>query len=170
MNNQKINNQFNEHINLAYWIANKYVSNYQKEKEDLYQEALIGLWKATCSFNKNKKVKFTTYAGVVINNEILLYLRKLKKVALDISIYTQIDENLCILDTIEDYATEMDEHLELEIIKQAIENLPDRKARVLKLWLSGYKQQEIAEKMKLSQSRIARLKNDEIKKIQKSFL
>ena len=62
-------------------IANKYRANYSEEFEDIKQLALIGLWKAVTRYNG--KNALSTFAYVVIQNEINLYLRKIKKISQD---------------------------------------------------------------------------------------
>lgn len=62
---------------------NKYINtmikSYEKigiEKEELVQEATIGLYKAIKSYNYNKNTSFKTYATQCIKNELNTFLRK----------------------------------------------------------------------------------------------
>lgn len=48
------------------------------EVEDLFEIGCIGLIKAVDNFNYKRNVKFSTYAVKCINNEIFMYLKKLK--------------------------------------------------------------------------------------------
>ena len=50
--------------------------NSKEDKEDLFSVGLIGLTRATDTFNTNCGIKFSTYATACIKNEILLYLKK----------------------------------------------------------------------------------------------
>ena len=68
---------FNKNIKIAYKIANRYLTNYASEYEDIKQIALMGLWKAVSTFNNTHA--FSTYAYTVISNEINYYLRTVKK-------------------------------------------------------------------------------------------
>ena len=65
MTNKEI---FNNNINIAYKIANKYLINYRNEYEDIKQVALLGLWKAVLTFKNG--YAFSTYAYPVIQNAI----------------------------------------------------------------------------------------------------
>ncbi len=50
------------------------------DKEDLYQEGVIGLIKAYNNFDANKEVKFSTYAFPYIVGEVNEYIRKNKAI------------------------------------------------------------------------------------------
>ncbi len=166
---------FKKHVDFAYWIANKYVKSYTPEREDIYQEALKGLWKAVLSFDSSKKIKFMSYAGRVITNEVLMYLRKLKKSALNISIYTPLNEQQCLLDTIKDdmcCVLEIEEKMDLDIVRDILNNydLQDRAIEAFKLLLQGKTQKEVAKKMKITQPAVAGMKDRAMRKIQKIYL
>jgi RNA polymerase sigma factor (sigma-70 family) len=44
-------------------------------KEDLFQTALLGLWKACMNFDESKNCQFSTYARACIKNELLMAQR-----------------------------------------------------------------------------------------------
>lgn len=84
----KIDNDFVElNKKLVYSIVNKYASNYNKE--DLYQVGMIAVMKASEMFDKDKGVKFSTFAYKYILGEILKYIREDKgiRVSRDIISY-----------------------------------------------------------------------------------
>lgn len=71
---------FSRNVKLAYKIANKFSSGKDQEtREDIVSESHIGLVKAFNTLDLDKGYKFTTYAGMVIQNQILQYLRKYKR-------------------------------------------------------------------------------------------
>lgn len=55
---------FEENMKIAYKVAHNFIQklNLYNEEEDVFQEALIGLWKATESYDESKKIKFSTFA------------------------------------------------------------------------------------------------------------
>ena len=84
---------FNNNVKLAYKIANMYRINYAEEYDDIKQLALEGLWKAIINYNNS--TRFSTYAYIVMHNNIRMYLRKIKsKNSRTFSIEEPIRENL----------------------------------------------------------------------------
>lgn len=66
-------------INLVRSIINKrYLSKNPELYEDMLQEGIVGLLKAENTFDESMGFKFTTYAYKVINNEILMFLKRYK--------------------------------------------------------------------------------------------
>ena len=63
---------------VLYQVNNKFKS-VEYDKKDLVSIGNIGLIKAVTTFDKSKNVEFATYATRCIDNEILMFLRKLKK-------------------------------------------------------------------------------------------
>lgn len=46
------------------------------DQEDLFQEAMLALWKAEHTFDQQRGVKFATYASRVINNRLIDIVRR----------------------------------------------------------------------------------------------
>lgn len=89
---------FEKNTLMAYKIANRYRTNYNRYYEDIKQEALLGLWKSCQTYNES--TKFSTYAYVCISNTINMYIRGLRKHEdHNISIYTLTVDNLSIEDS-----------------------------------------------------------------------
>ena len=72
-------------LRLVVFLAKKY-ENTNVDLEDLVSIGSIGLIKAINTFSSNKNIKLATYASRCIDNEILMYLRKNKKVKSEVSI------------------------------------------------------------------------------------
>lgn len=70
-----IDAQIAGHTGLAHRIANHYLPTALYDREDYYQLALIGLWKA-CQAYQPDKGPFASYAAQVMHNEIRMVLRK----------------------------------------------------------------------------------------------
>lgn len=70
-----VDDLFNNNIDLVKRLVNK-LYNYYYDKEDLYQVGLMGLYNASLHFDKNKNVKFTTYAVYYILGEIKRELKE----------------------------------------------------------------------------------------------
>lgn len=165
---------FNKNINIAYKIANQYLSNYPNEYEDIKQVALLSLWQSVERFDNSKGFAFSTFAYKVIFNNINCYLRKPKQIyANTISLDTPIDENLTIKDIIKDNFDIFDklEYEEINQIKNNIlNNLSDRDKQIYKKLLDGKTQYEIATEFNLSQAQICRIWQKINNKIKQNYL
>ena len=159
-------------IRLAISVAQKF--SYEEDYESV---AMIGLIKAADTFDIEKGIRFATYAARVIQNDILMYIRKNKRYPKIISLETIIpgtDENPL---TIKDTLSYEDERLmNLEQAEQTLElhrilhSLPDRECKIICLLYGigvnrSYKQNEVAERFGLSQSYISRLEKNILNKM-----
>jgi len=159
-------------IRLAISVAQKF--SYEEDYESV---AMIGLIKAADTFDIEKGNRFATYAARVIQNDILMYIRKNKRYLPIISFETIIpgtDENPL---TIEDTLSYEDEQLmNLEQAEQTLElhniihSLPDRECKIICLLYGigesrSYRQNEVAKRLGLSQSYISRLEKNILKKM-----
>jgi len=170
--NERRESLITNNIRLAISVAQKF-----SYEEDFESVAMIGLIKAADTFDIEKGIRFATYAARVIQNDILMYIRKNKKYLKIISFETIIpgtDENPL---TIEDTLSYEDERLKnLEQAEQNLElhriihSLPDRECKIICLLYGigesrSYRQKEVAERFGLSQSYISRLEKDILKKM-----
>lgn len=91
-----------EHLKLAYNIASSLKKKYDEFYwDDIEGSALLGLTKAASNYNIENEAKFSTYASICIQNEILMYLRKVK-------IYNEnIEKNLEEILTIDKNGSEL---------------------------------------------------------------
>ena len=67
-----------ENIRLAYWTAEKF-RGCGVEHEDVVGCCMLGLVKATGAYKTEKGVSFTTFAVRVMQNEVCLELRKVRR-------------------------------------------------------------------------------------------
>src|SRR5699024_11041409 len=85
-------NKLIEHnLRLVAHIVKKF-DNTGEQNEDLISIGTIGLIKGVESFKTGKGIKLVTYAARCIENEILMYLRTLKKIRKNVSLYSLIDK------------------------------------------------------------------------------
>jgi len=145
--------------------------NVTYDKKDLISIGCIGLIKAVDTFDTNKSIKFLQYARVCIDNEILMFLRKLNKInminSLDQNIIEDFDGNtLTLLDVIGDETINIQEdyvHDENKtIIRNLVLKLPEFEREIIMLYFGFYNnreftQKEISEILNYSQSYISRV-------------
>ena len=147
------------------------------DKKDLVSIGNIGLMKAITTFDTSKKVEFSTYATRCIDNEILMFLRKLKKEKSDsleeTIIKNEDGDELKIEDKISDGTDITEEYMRNEtykIIRQIVNGLPERDKKIILLHFGFYNnkihtQKEISDIMSISQSYVSRLITKIVKKL-----
>ena len=152
--------------------------------EDLISIGTIGLIKAVNTFNSGKKIKLATYASRCIENEILMYLRKISsqrtEVSFDEPLNTDWDGNELlhsdILGTDEDEVSRpLEDDADRQMLMAAIDCLNEREKTIIlmRFGLSGsgeYTQKEVADMMGISQSYISRLEKKIIDRLRREML
>ena len=165
-------------LRLVVFLAKKY-ENTNVDLEDLVSIGTIGLIKGINTFSKDKNIKLATYASRCIDNEILMHLRKTKKLKTEVSIeaslsYDSEGNELHIEDVIgtdKDIVTrgiEEDQDKKIMINEVMRLNPRDRDIIILRYGLLGKKeltQKEVAEKLGISQSYISRIEKKVIKRL-----
>ncbi|MBR5320539.1 MAG: RNA polymerase sporulation sigma factor SigE [Clostridia bacterium] len=165
-------------LRLVVYIAKKF-ENSGVNIEDLISIGTIGLIKAVNTFSPEKNIKLATYASRCIENEILMYLRKIAsqkvEISLDEPLNTDWDGNeLMLADVLgsdgDEINREMEEEDEKRILLQVIDTLPEREKEIIDMRFGlGEKeeltQKQVADKLGISQSYISRLEKRIIKKI-----
>ncbi len=165
-------------LRLVVFLAKKY-ENTGIDLEDLVSIGNIGLIKGINTFSSDKNIKLATYASRCIDNEILMYLRKNKKVKCEVSIDQalsfDVDGNELhledVIGTEKDVVTkEIEDELDKSLIINEILKLKprDREIMILRYGLLGtdeFTQKEVADKMGISQSYISRIEKKVIKRL-----
>lgn len=180
---QEAKNKIIEHnIRLVFMAVNRF-KLVPYEKKELMAVGLEGLVKSVNTFDINKGFKFSTYASRVINNEILLFMRKNKKhnynMELEQTLTTDHDGNeLELLETLSDqnsdFVSDYENKEVYAIIREFVGNLPDKERQVIMMYYGfiddkTYSQKEIAEVLKMTQSGVSRIRIKAVRKL-KSYL
>lgn len=165
-------------LRLVVFIAKKFEYGYSN-LEDLISIGTIGLIKAVKTFCPEKNVKLATYASRCIENEILMYLRKVSQIKGEVSIEEPINSDsdgneLLFADVISTESDDLNFRLERESEKKVlidiVNNLSEREKIIVELrfGLFGKKeltQKEVADFLGISQSYISRLEKRIIKRL-----
>ena len=152
--------------------------------EDLISIGTIGLIKAVNTFNSGKKIKLATYASRCIENEILMYLRKISsqrtEVSFDEPLNTDWDGNELLLSDIlgtdeDEVSRPLEDDADRQMLMAAIDCLNEREKTIIlmRFGLSGsgeYTQKEVADMMGISQSYISRLEKKIINRLRREML
>ncbi len=172
-------NKLIEHnMRLVVFIAKRFESP-KVLLEDLISIGSMGLIKGVETFKSDKNIKLATYASRCIENEILMFLRKVSKqkneVSLDEALNVDGDGNeLLLADVIPtNQVLALDEAITNEqerLMYEAVESLRPREKEIIIMRFGLYKtteytQKEVAEKLGISQSYISRLEKKIIDKL-----
>lgn len=165
-------------LRLVVFLAKKY-ENTGIDLEDLVSIGTIGLIKGINTFNLDKNIKLATYASRCVDNEILMFLRKNKRVRSEVSFEDSLtydhDGNELrledVLGTESDIVTrDLEDKLEKSILMHEINKLDyrDREIMILRYGLNEQTEQtqkDVARKLGISQSYISRIEKKIIKKL-----
>ena len=157
-------------LRLVVYIARKF-DNTGADTDDLVSVGTIGLIKAVNSFDPEKNIKLATYASRCIENEILMYLRRLVRVRNEVSfdepLNTDWEGNELLLSDIlgtdsDTVYKDVESGVEKELLRGALERLPERERRIMtmRFGLDGkdeMTQKDVADVLGISQSYISRL-------------
>ena len=141
------------YLNLVRIKARSFREIFSLEREDLYQEGLLGLFDAANSFSPDGRASFETFAGHCINNRIVSAVRRSasKKNSL-LNFAIPIEEIAGLnADVKTDPIVVLETRDELDRILETIHiSLSDFERSVLSLYLGGYKRSEIKDKLSVS--------------------
>ena len=170
-------------LRLVVYIAKKFETP-SAGIEDMISIGTIGLIKAVNTFNSGKKIKLATYASRCIENEILMYLRKISsqrtEVSFDEPLNTDWDGNELLLSDIlgtdeDEVSRPLEDDADRQMLMAAIDCLNEREKTIIlmRFGLSGsgeYTQKEVADMMGISQSYISRLEKKIIDRLRREML
>ena len=177
-------NKLVEHnLRLVVYIAKRF-DNTGADMEELISVGTMGLIKAVKSYNGEKKIKLATYASRCIENEILMYLRKMlrtrNEVSLDEPLNVDWEGNKLLLSDVlgtdgGEVYKEMEQEVETNLLSELYSKLGERDKLIIRMryGLYGEKertQKEIADIMNISQSYISRLEKKIIDRMKREYI
>lgn len=169
-------------LRLVVFLAKKFEST-GLDMEDLVSVGTIGLIKAINSFKAEKQIKLATYASRCIENEILMYLRKLSKRKQEVSLDEPLNvdgegNELLLADILGTDSDAVYNHLENQVERQLLEEglsrLSKREQKIIEMrfGLDGKDertQKEVADLLGISQSYISRLEKKIISRLKREI-
>ena len=178
-----VKNEIVEHnLRLVVYIAKKFEGSVG-DVSDLISVGAIGLMKAVNSFDPQKNIKLATFASRCIENEILMYLRKVVKrkceVSLDEPINVDVEGNELLLSDVvgtepDQIAKDLERKMEIEQLYKSFSALSKREFEIIKMRYGlmdseERTQKEIADMMGISQSYISRIEKKVLGKLRKEL-
>jgi len=169
LNNQKL---------VHYFVKKLYIS--ESDYDDLASIGTIGLIKAAITFDKNKGVKFVTYASRCIKAEFSNYFKKelpyKNFISLDECIsHNSEDPNTILGDIISDSSEDFTEKIVnnedfIRFISIVLNCLKQKETLVILYQLSGINQDYIASLFNVTKSYIGKIKKQACSKIKDCFI
>ena len=164
------NTLIEHNLRLVAHIIKKYYTS-ESEQDDLISIGTVGLIKGVSTYRPDKGVRLATYASRCIENEILMYLRKISaqrtEVSFDEPLNTDWDGNELLLSDVlgtdeDEVSRPMEDDADRRALHEAVSKLSERDRDIISLrfGLLGrreYTQKEVADRMGISQSYISRL-------------
>lgn len=152
--------------------------------EDLISIGTIGLIKAVNTFKSGRNIKLATYASRCIENEILMYLRKLgaqrTEISIDEPLNTDWDGNELLLSDIlgtdeDEVSRPLEDDADKQMLFEALDILSSREREIiiLRFGLGGSSeltQKEVADTLGISQSYISRLEKRIIDRLRREMI
>ncbi len=170
-------------LRLVVFIARRF-ENTGINLEDLISIGTIGLIKSVRTYRRDKNIRLATYSSRCIENEILMYIRKISnqktEISLDEPINMDYDGNELLLSDIlgtgEDTVTcALEDDVDLHLLRQALAQLPPREKQIIHMRFGldnsrEMTQKEVAQVMGISQSYISRLEKRIMERLKKEML
>ena len=170
-------------LRLVVYISRRF-ENTGINLEDLISIGTIGLIKAINTFRSDKNIKLATYASRCIENEILMYLRKISnqrsEVSFDEPLNTDWDGNELLLSDVlgtddDEVCRPLEDDADKQMLMNAVNTLAERERNIitLRFGLNGgseYTQKEVADMMGISQSYISRLEKRIIIRLRREII
>lgn len=169
-------------LRLVVYIARRF-DNTGLMTEDLVSIGSIGLIKAIRTFKAEKNIKLATYASRCIENEILMYLRKISNTRSEVSIDEPLnvdwDGNELLLSDVlgtdgDCVSKDIETDEECKMLRIALQTLDPREQDIMQMryGFGGKRemtQKEVADALGISQSYISRLEKKIIKRLKREM-
>lgn len=174
-------------LRLVAFIVKKHYPDF-RDQDDLISIGIIGLIKAAQTFDYERSVSFSTYAGKCINNQIRMYFRKIKHQQTEVYMNEPMDcdkdgNTVTLADIFcdpTDVAQQADLNINIEKLYRYIsEELDEREKEILTkrygLNFATYHtekiltQREVAKQLGISRSYVSRIEKKALEKLRERF-
>jgi RNA polymerase sporulation-specific sigma factor len=170
-------------LRLVAHVSKKYISS-GIDNDDLISIGTIGLIKGISSFDENRKTRLATYCAKCIENEILMYLRSMRKSANDIFLQEPISKDkdgneITVMEMIADQGDTVSDKAETNLqtkqLYQKLDSVLTKREKLILCLRYGIgvnkelTQREISKKLGISRSYVSRIEKKAIKKLSDDF-
>jgi len=161
-----------DNIKFMFSKAHWYFKNYGKmEFDDIASVCSIAMCKAAYHYNPNKGVKFLSFAGQCIDNELKMNYRGEKnRIKNNFDIYLKDDDDDEFISKIKDINNDIDVLLIKLSLQKVFKKLNKKEKRIFHLYITlGLKRKEISKVISRSQPQCSRLVSSLLNKIREEI-
>lgn len=158
MSEKEFLDKINTHKGIIYKVSRMYCDE-PEDREDLFQEIILQLWKSVNSFKGNSQFSSWMYR-VALNTAIVFYKKEKKRKSTSVDLKTEAVAP-------KDYDNDKDK--QLEHFYNAIKQLDKIDKALILLYIEGYPGKEIAETLGLTETN-TRVKTNRAKKQLKEII
>lgn len=154
-------------IDDVYKLVAKFCQKYNIYSEETIQDLTARVWEKLDKLYDETKSKLSTYVFLCCKH--FYFMDKRKKLPTIISLHTVVEDGCELIDTVKnDWSDPLEELIHQEELKK-LDKIYNNCSYVLKCYLNGERQVEIAKKIGCSQSQISRRIKKELNKIRKEL-
>lgn len=159
-------------LRLVLHITKNFFGKYNYSNNDLVSIGIQGLIKAISNFEPEKNIRFQSYAARIIENEILMALRKSYKEGTTDSLELESIKDILVINN--DYLENCEDKYFLELILEYINSKMDDIEKSIIKYRYGFcgekkTQREVANILGLSRSYVSRIEKRALLKMQNYF-
>lgn len=147
---------------LVTWVLQNRVAWWRRDEyEDMFQIGAIGLCKAAMTYDESRGVRFGTYACECIAGEIWNYIRPRRKREKMFCAASLEDEVIGEMEgiTLADRIPGREDGQAMErmlVLKETLRRVKDRDWDMLRMAMDGFRQEEIAHRLRTAQSTVCK--------------
>lgn len=149
---------------LVYYLYEKLAKNpfVIQYKDDLVSEGMVGLVKAANKFDPTRGTRFCTYASRCIENEMLMFIRRMgKQVCREVSLYEPVGQDdegreITYADVLADDGINPEDCVFAVAVDNFMSKQKEIDREIVDALRQGYKQSEVAEMFGLRQPTVSR--------------
>jgi RNA polymerase sigma-70 factor (ECF subfamily) len=142
----------------ALWVFAARLLHDDFSAEDVVQDTFVDIWQERKQLPR--VISLNSYLYGIVRNKCIAIMRSSRRAENYRNDFQPVEEDM------------LDKYIETEtlrLLSTAIEALPPRSARVIRLSLEGLRQEKIAEQMNITVATVKALKSEGIKKLRKNM-
>ena len=140
----------------------------RESADDLFQAGMVGMMKALNNFDRTLGMRFSTYAVPMMRQVACALDAVSEPVSFFEPAFSDGEDGMQLIDQLADEKENADSWSERIALAEALKQVPERELAVLKMrYFDGKTQNEISEKVGVSQAQVSRLEKSAVARLKK---